>query len=42
MLGCATPEVTVKNPLAALNVSLPTFTPGGGFMGMGGGSKDID
>ena len=25
-----------------LNVSLPTAAPGSGFMGMGGGSKDID
>lgn len=34
--------VTAETRKVTLNVSLPTFTPGGGFMGMGGGSKDID
>ncbi len=34
--------VTAETRKITLNVSLPTAAPGSGFMGMGGGSKDID
>ncbi len=34
--------VTTETRKITLNISLPTAAPGSGFMGMGGGSKDID